>query len=258
MREVGAIVEEVLGRPVSWRPNGFWLPFYFDPVVHCDGKFGVHFVKLHLDPDDDDQFLGLAAAVSQKEIQSNVRGSLVNDGPMGTLGACVLAFLLAGGLSWWFVSRPLNSIIRAIQRMADGDYQVSLPVKSKGEIGDLARSFESMARQVRERSEALRDNERRLRTILATLAEGIIITDKDGTIQSSNVAAERIFGYERDELRGRSIAKLNIDIPAEDEPEEDEESASGSRFDPRRRVIMGHEALGTRKDGSTFRHGDSR
>jgi PAS domain S-box-containing protein len=52
--------------------------------------------------------------------------------------------------------------------------------------------------------EALRRSEERYRGILASLAEGITIQDKDGVLVESNAGAARLFGLAVDEMKGRT------------------------------------------------------
>ena len=62
--------------------------------------------------------------------------------------------------------------------------------------------------KLRQRGQALRESEARIRTILDTAAEGIFTLDADGTIESFNQAAERIFGYPASEVQGKSAGLL--------------------------------------------------
>ncbi|WP_245591674.1 sensor histidine kinase [Cystobacter fuscus] len=54
------------------------------------------------------------------------------------------------------ISRPLQTFTRATDQVAAGDFGVSLETSREDELGQLARSFELMAREVRQREEALR------------------------------------------------------------------------------------------------------
>ena len=58
---------------------------------------------------------------------------------------------------------------------------------------------------------AAQEREQRLRAIFETVLDGIVTLDADGTIESFNPAAERIFGYTADRIVGRHIHALVAD-----------------------------------------------
>ncbi len=58
----------------------------------------------------------------------------------------------------------------------------------------------------------LGDQETHMRTIVDTAAEGIIVVDENGIIDTFNQAAERLFGYMAQEIRGRHLASLLPDV----------------------------------------------
>ena len=64
----------------------------------------------------------------------------------------------------------------------------------------------------RRSQEALTVSAQRLQSIFDATVEGIIVADATGAIESMHPAALRIFGYEADELFGRSIATILPDI----------------------------------------------
>src|SRR5262249_22300619 len=55
---------------------------------------------------------------------------------------------------------------------------------------------------------ALREGESRLRSILDTIPDGIIVIDERGIVQSFSHAAERLFGYSDVEIVGRNVNML--------------------------------------------------
>ncbi|HYD64256.1 response regulator [Azospirillum sp.] len=69
---------------------------------------------------------------------------------------------------------------------------------------------------VRRQASALHEGNARLNAILETAVEGILTTRADGTIESANPAAHRIFGYAPGDLLGRDIAAL---IPPDTQPQ---------------------------------------
>ncbi|MEP6683835.1 MAG: ATP-binding protein [Parafilimonas sp.] len=72
------------------------------------------------------------------------------------IGAILLA---AGIISAWFMSRyittPLKQLTTAANGMASGDYEVSIDVNRKDELGVLANAFNRMATEVQQTQQAL-------------------------------------------------------------------------------------------------------
>ncbi|HET9679395.1 MAG TPA: diguanylate cyclase, partial [Gammaproteobacteria bacterium] len=64
--------------------------------------------------------------------------------------ALLLALLVANG-----VTRPVRELAVAAQRIASGDYQVSVDVKRRDELGQLATTFNQMQRDIAEREERI-------------------------------------------------------------------------------------------------------
>lgn len=105
------------------------------------------------------------------------------------------------------LTNPLRRITRATSSFGDGD-RVALPVDRDDEIGHLARSFEAMQAQIEDQIRVLEDEERRQRTILETAAEGIIVTDGEGRIETFNPAAESIFDRTAGDVSGQTVDSL--------------------------------------------------
>ncbi|MDO8369575.1 MAG: PAS domain S-box protein, partial [Candidatus Nitrotoga sp.] len=100
--------------------------------------------------------------------------------------------------------------------------------------------------------QALRDSAAQIQTILNTVVDGIITLHAiDGTVETVNPAAERMFDYTAAELSGQKFSML---IP---ELDRDQHSGNGSleyysASDEARALGLGREVVGRRKDGSIF------
>lgn len=72
----------------------------------------------------------------------------------------------------------------------------------------LRHDREYLAQRVSERTQTIRESERRLRGILEALAEAVICFDSAGLVLSTNVAADQLFGYARGDLTGLRLSDV--------------------------------------------------
>ncbi len=107
-------------------------------------------------------------------------------------------------------------------------------------------------RDITERREVereLRDSEERMRAVVETAVDGIITISERGVVESLNPAAERLFGYRRDEVIGRNISML---MPSPYREEHDRYLSNYRATGMPHIIGTGREVVGKRKDGSTF------
>ncbi len=69
----------------------------------------------------------------------------------------LLVSLIAGIYVAHHVSKPVRRLTAAARRLGSGDYRTTVDIEGKDEIARLANAFNSMARQVRQSHQALRD-----------------------------------------------------------------------------------------------------
>lgn len=101
----------------------------------------------------------------------------------------------------------------------------------------------------RETMDVLKQQETRLRTVLETVPDAIIVIDQGGHIQSFSSAAERQFGYKADEVIGKNVSIL---MPAPYREEHDGYMHRYQKTHEKRIIGIGREVFGQRKDGSVF------
>ena len=98
-------------------------------------------------------------------------------------------------------------------------------------------------------SRSLEDREQRLRALVSTAVDGVMIIDANGTVQEYNPACEKLFGYRSDEVIGQNV-KMLMPPPYR---EEHDEYLHRYRATGNKRIIgIGREVEGRRKDGTTF------
>jgi two-component system sensor kinase FixL len=113
----------------------------------------------------------------------------------------------------------------------------------------LRRRTVDLEDQVQARVADARGSSERLRTIIDSAVDGIIVIDEAGKIESFNPAAERLFRYPTTEVIGRNVSML---MPS---PYREEHDGYLSRYlatGEARIIGIGREVTGRRRDGSTF------
>lgn len=111
-------------------------------------------------------------------------------------GALILEVLILFMVLRRQVTSPLQSLVLASNRLTHGDYAVRLDWKRPDEIGDLARSFDEMAKAIGERDRQLicsadelahqvklaRGNAARLTALSDALPDPAFLVDSEGTV----------------------------------------------------------------------------
>ena len=98
--------------------------------------------------------------------------------------------------------------------------------------------------------QAISDSATQIRTILNTVADGIVtFAARGGIVETANPAAERMFGCGSSELAGQAFTDL---IPELSGVRGDDSLDYYGASDQARAVGLGREVLGRRKDGTTF------
>lgn len=97
----------------------------------------------------------------------------------GVFFTSLFAIIIGIGLSVGIV-HPLRELTKATRRMAEGSFEEPLPIYSTDEIGDLSRSFNTMAQELKRntelRKQMIADTSHELRTPLTVLASKLEFT----------------------------------------------------------------------------------
>jgi PAS domain S-box-containing protein len=150
-----------------------------------------------------------------------------------TAGALVICLLLITWMMETKILHPLDEILKASERIRQGDLSTRVAIDRNDELGRLARGVNHMAEslqasytdlelKVQERTrqleeeiderkwaeEELRLSEGKYRTILASIEDGYYEVDLTGRFIFFNDAMCRITGYQVDELMGLDFRSL--------------------------------------------------
>ena len=122
----------------------------------------------------------------------------------------VMTLRLAGS-----IADPVSHMNEMARKMASGDLSLRVQTTHRDEIGQLAESLNVMADHLQSNLDQLAQERDKMATVLTTMADGIVVTDKSGMITLFNRASERLFGLKADKVLGSQVDVLKCvpDIP---------------------------------------------
>lgn len=111
------------------------------------------------------------------------------------LYAAVIAIFLTTIFAFFLSTRitnPLRQMKKAADSFSRGDFSTEIPIRSSDEIGDLADTFNHMARQLDDVIHALSREKEQLFSVLRSMVDGVITVDNSGIINIANPPAEEM------------------------------------------------------------------
>lgn len=132
-------------------------------------------------------------------------------------GGAIVLTLLSGGLALLVLQFQLAPLLRLQTRMQFSRATTAyIPLEkelTRGEIGDLARTFDSLMLERHVAQERLQASENYLREVLAHAGDAFVSIDHTDAVTEWNRQAELTFGWSREEAIGCSLGSL-IALPA--------------------------------------------
>jgi signal transduction histidine kinase len=136
---------------------------------------------------------------------------------IGIIVFAAAAVILVGYVISQRITRPVQQLVHASQAVADGDLERRTGVQSNDEIGVLASTFDQMTDRLAERTYALRESLRiqretasRMRSILSSIGDGVLMEGRDGSIEPLNQAAERMLQQMAENFTFAPLQELSV------------------------------------------------
>ena len=173
------------------------------------------FAPLATRSDDTELYVAVGVPPGQAYAEANRR-------LMRMFAAVGIAGLLSVFAAWsagdLFIVRRVKALLAATTGLAAGDLAIRTGLAGEpGALGQLAREFDEMAETLEKRQEEmdrataeLRQSEARKGAILEGALDCVITMDGAGRIVEFNPAAEKTFGYTREEAGGRLVDDLIV------------------------------------------------
>jgi len=118
------------------------------------------------------------------------------------------------------LSAPVKSLAEGTRAIAEGNYSTRLPVTSNDELGFLVASFNDMtdkisqARDTAKQSQKEAESQRSyLETVLSRFSSGVMVFNKDGNLERSNISAAQILQLDIETITHENITSLAKDYP---------------------------------------------
>jgi PAS domain S-box-containing protein len=162
-------------------------------------------------------------------------------------------FLAALAAAAWLgrrILRPVRVLTRQAEAVAASGGDAHVGGDEPAGIAEFERLRLSMQRAdtvLRDRAAEIAAGEARLRAVVETAADAIVVMSETGIIQSFNRAAESIFGYAEAEVIGRNLSSL---MPTEHAEQHDGYLATYRRTGEKRMIGVRREVEGRRRDGA--------
>jgi two-component system phosphate regulon sensor histidine kinase PhoR len=136
--------------------------------------------------------LGIArVALPLTEVDSLERRITVSIATAMAIAA--LLVILAAWVIARVTTRPIREITAASKKMASGELEQKINIETGDEVEELAHSFNEMSSKLKELVDTISGDKARLETILDNMADGVIMTDKEGNILLVNRAVKKLF-----------------------------------------------------------------
>ncbi|MCP4426649.1 MAG: HAMP domain-containing protein [Chloroflexi bacterium] len=142
---------------------------------------------------------------------------------LATIGVLAVGFLTAQQ-----IIRPVDRLVETAQAVSTGDLEQRSGIKSRDEIGELAKAFDFMTQTLAHRNQELTEQASKLEAVINSIVDGVIVLDMDDQFITINVAAQKLLA---DMSHDFSVGPLReLAESADDGLSENNGSTLGSSF----------------------------
>ncbi len=156
------------------------------PIMSDDGPIGALYIKASMEE-------------TYAQIQQ-INGILATGTAIALVISSLLVILVART-----ITTPIIDMRKQTLRMGHGDFSRQVPVYSNDEIGQLAISFNDMTLKLKEAISTRANEEKRLKSVLAHMTDGVIATDAKGQVILMNKRAEELLSLSSHQVIGQPL-----------------------------------------------------
>ena len=140
----------------------------------------------------------------------------------------ILGYIIASS-----ITAPINDVTVKVKKMAMGDFDQKVEVKSNDEIGQLASMFNYLTDRLKSLVKEISSEKQKLDTIITNMADGLIAATRDGKIIHANPRALEILGMSEQDIQEKTYDSVLIGLNKKltlEYIKENDESWSGSQI----------------------------
>jgi two-component system phosphate regulon sensor histidine kinase PhoR len=196
--EVEDALESGLGESIRYSTTLHEQMMYIAvPITIQDSIVGVARVALPL----------VAVQDSVKRVTLAISLAMV----VTTIVAIAAATLIARA-----TTRPVREITQASRRIAAGQLRQKIPIRTTDETGQLAQAFNEMSLNLNKLVGDISAEKTKLQTVLANMADGVIMVDVEGKIVLVNQAAHNLFAFQERDVTGKPLIEAVHEYEADE------------------------------------------
>lgn len=145
-------------------------------------------------------FWGFTAMV---QLYTLYKQTILDVGVVGFFGAAILAWI-----TYRRLINPIEEMAYIAQDMARGNLEQEIRIFAQDEIGDLARSINYLARELKKNIDDVVSEKDKIQAILASMSDGVVAIDNWGRVILINPIVEKYFGITLESGKGKNIRRV--------------------------------------------------
>lgn len=104
------------------------------------------------------------------------------------------------------ISNPIKQLSEASKKVAEGNFEVKIKIKSNDELGELSLNFNNMTKRLKKLFEKVNSQKEQLDTLVSEIQEGLVVIDTKGKIKLYNDSFSKLIGQSN--LIGKNLTNL--------------------------------------------------
>jgi signal transduction histidine kinase len=155
-----------------------------------------------------------------------------------------IAVLAVGFLTAQRIVKPVDKLVQTALAVTAGDLDRRSGVQTRDEIGELARTFDSMTATLAQNNRELTEQASKLEAILNSIADGVIVLDMNEQFITTNTAAQKLLFDMSYDFNAGPLREISLLGSVSDSSSEEENPITDAPLEPKRFQI-GNRILST-------------